>query len=198
MVDVLALVREINLDVIHRMQLPPQYGQQLAPDASKILGKETAQILKKKNTEECQHFVASLEVADALQAHKMMSQLHDAAVVWTRKHLESEENSADARTLGRLGLLMGATPTPNVAAQRGAANAQRIALALRKAWPKAPQTALEVSKIKSNLDVGLAAMEALSRVLEGRAATILAHLKNIVKVGHVPLPLPLSQHPDLV
>ena len=46
-------------------------------------------------------------------------------------------------------------------ARRGAANAQRLALALRQQWPNAPQTELEVEKIRKNLDVGLATMEAL-------------------------------------
>ena len=93
-----------------------------------------------------------------------MSQLQDAALVWLRKHLESTKHDQDhrhhaAQRFGRLGSLM--TGAPNKAAERGAANAQRVALALRKKWPKAPQTTLEVAKIKSNLDVGLAAMEAL-------------------------------------
>ena len=39
----------------------------------------------------------------------------------------------------------------------------------------------------TDMDVGLAAMEALSRVLEGRAATMLTHLENIARVGEVPL-----------
>ena len=102
----------------------------------------------------------------------MMSQLHDAAVVWTRKHTESTEHSGEHHRkagFGRLGALIGGSP--NLAAQRGAANALHIALALRRQWPKAPQTSLEVSKIQTNLDVGLAAMEALSRVLEGRAVS---------------------------
>jgi len=44
------------------------------------------------------------------------------------------------------------------------------ARALRDLWPKAPQTGQETAKIKGNLDVGLAALEAFSRVLEGEVS----------------------------
>ena len=46
--------------------------------------------------------------------------------------------------------------------------------------------------------MGLAAMEALSRVLEGRAATMLAHLQNLVEVGAVQLPPLLAQQLELL
>jgi hypothetical protein len=54
-------------DVIHRMQVPDSYGARLPGDAAKILGKEMAQLLKKKEARDCDAFFASLEVADALQ-----------------------------------------------------------------------------------------------------------------------------------
>jgi hypothetical protein len=120
--------------------------------------------------------------------HARQSQLQHAALVWQRK-----ADSAGAMNMSNLRprLLRGSDKD---GARRGAANAQRVALALRRKWPKAPQTALEVEKIRCNMDVGLAAMEALSRVLEGRAATMLTHLKNIARVGEVPLDSQWSQH----
>jgi hypothetical protein len=49
------------------MQVPDSYGARLPGDAAKILGKEMAQMLKKKEASDCDAFFASLEVADALQ-----------------------------------------------------------------------------------------------------------------------------------
>ena len=188
------MVRSINNDIVRRMIVPDSYCQKLPSDASKILGKEMAKMLKKKDgSEHFDHFLNSLRVGDALQAQKMMSQLQDAALVWMRKfELTEQQECEKPKAFGFFG------GVPNVSAKRGAATAERIALALRERWPKAPQTELEIAKIQGNLDVGLAAMEALSRVLEGRAATMLAHLKNLVENGAVQLPPLLAQQLELL
>ena len=193
-VEALKMVRSINNDIVRRMIVPDSYCQKLPSDASKILGKEMAKMLKKKDgSEHFDHFLNSLRVGDALQAQKMMSQLQDAALVWMRKFELTEQHECEKpKAFGFFG------GVPNVSAKRGAATAERIALALRERWPKAPQTELEIAKIQGNLDVGLAAMEALSRVLEGRAATMLAHLKNLVENGAVQLPPLLAQQLELL
>lgn len=170
-VETLEDVRGINADVIERMEVPDAYAAALPADATKILGKETAQVLKRLEPAERQRFFKELPVADALQAHKMIGQLQDAAMVWERKFVASSQRDvAEPSRFGRLGSLMGATP--NEGARRGAEAARGGARALRDLWPKAPQTGQESAKIKGNLDVGLAALEAFSRVLEGKISVV--------------------------
>jgi len=60
---------------------------------------------------------------------------------------------------------------------------------IREARPGLGQTQLETSKLASNRDVGLAVLEALSRVLESRVA-LMAQIIEAVLVRVSPTPTP--------
>ena len=66
-----------------------------------------------------------------------------------------------------------------------AASARTMIAAVRSAMPDLGQTPLETAKLASNRDVGAAVLEALSRVLESRVATMARMIEEVLAVGTV-------------
>lgn len=64
-----------------------------------------------------------------------------------------------------------------------AASARTMIAAVRSALPDLGQTPLETAKLASNRDVGSAVLEALSRVLESRVATMARMIDEVLAVG---------------
>ena len=145
--------RTLNQQALAGMRVPESHCAELPRTAREVLGRDTARLLKRDGPVDAARFIAACGITSALTAADLMSKLQDAALVWERK------------------------------GGGGTANALQLAAAIRARWPKAPQTRLEVRKISENSDVGLAAIESLSRVIEGRASLILQRLHDIAQAG---------------
>ncbi|XP_010535169.1 PREDICTED: rop guanine nucleotide exchange factor 11 isoform X1 [Tarenaya hassleriana] len=63
--------------------------------------------------------------------------------------------------------------------------AETILLLLKQAFPGISQSALEISKIQFNKDVGLAILESYSRVLESLAQTVLSRIEDVLKADQI-------------
>jgi len=146
-------VRDLNQRVLVAMPVPEEYLAALPKNAKEVLTRETARVLKNDAKIDVRRFISACAITSALTASDLMSKLQDAALVWEQKGPGS--------------------------AATGASNARLIASQMRSRFPEAPQTRLETRKIGANGDVGLAAIEALSRVLEGRASLINQRLMDI-------------------
>ena len=94
---------------------------------------------------------------DKIAVLEVLAAVEKAALLWTRAGKASDVHKA--------------------------VRAREMIAAVRSSMPGLGQTPLETSKLASNRDVGLAVLEALSRVLESRVALMAQMIEEVLEVG---------------
>ena len=150
-----ATARDINSAVLSGIEVPASFRASLPANAKPVLGGDLHREMLHSRSCDIQAFVARHGVTPE-NVCAVLSKLEKANIIWRNK------NTSDVK----------------------AVNAQLYVSQLRQAFPGAGQTELEKAKIGANKDVGCAVLEAYSRCLESRAASILSRIEDVIKADN--------------
>ncbi|MED6204805.1 Rop guanine nucleotide exchange factor 12 [Stylosanthes scabra] len=167
--QVLKAAMAINAQVITEMEVPESYIDSLPKNGRSSLGES---IYKSITVE---HFDPDqlLSTMDLSSEHKILdikNRIEASIVIWKRKmhQKDGKPSWSSAVSLEKRELFE--------------ERAETILLLLKQRFPGIPQSALEISKIQFNRDVGQAVLESYSRILESLAFTVLSRIDDVLHV----------------
>ncbi|GAB4838589.1 Rop guanine nucleotide exchange factor 1 [Ancistrocladus abbreviatus] len=176
--QILKAAMAINGSVLAEMEIPSSYLESLPKNGKDCLGEIiyryiTAEQFAPEYLLDCldlssEHY--TLEVANSIEA---------SVHVWRQKDQKrhgSHSKSKRASWGGKVKGLVTDQEKNQVLAQR----AETLLRSLKLRFPELPQTALDMSKIQYNKDVGQAILESYSRVMEGLAFNIMARIDDLL------------------
>lgn len=170
MKGVFKVCHEINVDVVKSMPVPTSFVEGLPKHARSLISKDLKEGLTTWGMFKVSDFMKDRGIWNREAAKDITSSLEKVALIWEAK---TSQKSFISRTFD----IRGERFHQAVTAFRRCQNAIRD---LRRDWPTMTHTDLDMAKIQSNGDIGLAGLEAYSRALESRAARLLTRIKELL------------------
>ncbi|KAK6946499.1 PRONE domain, partial [Dillenia turbinata] len=178
--QILKAAMAINSSVLAEMEIPRAFIEALPKSGKACLGDIiyryiTADRFSPESLLNCLDLSTehhTLEIANRIEA---------AIHVWKQKDLKRHPDHKKSRRQswgGKVKGLVADTEKNQFLAQR----AETLLQSLRHRFPGLPQTALDMSKIQYNKDVGQAILESYSRVMESLAFNIIARIDDLLYV----------------
>ncbi|CAM8923468.1 unnamed protein product [Rhodiola kirilowii] len=168
--QVLKAAMDINGQIVSEMELPESYIESLPKNGRSSLGDS----LYKNITDEYFDPEKFLSAVDLSTEHKVLdlkNRIEASVVIWKRKM-----NNKDYKSHWT-GM------PPAVSAEKREMfeeRAETILAILKQRFTGLPQSALEISKIEHNKDVGHAILESYSRTIEGLAHTVMSRIEGVL------------------
>ncbi|KAL2336528.1 hypothetical protein Fmac_010974 [Flemingia macrophylla] len=179
--QILKAAMAINSITLAEMDVPESYLESLPKNARVSLGDVIHRYITSDHfSPEC--LLACLDLSSEHQAIEIANRAEASMYIW-RKKTNSKPASVSARSSSRSSWemvkdLMVDADKRDLFAER----AESLLLSLKQRFPGLPQTALDMSKIQYNKDVGKAILESYSRVLESLAFNMVARIDDVLYV----------------
>ncbi|KAH1199147.1 Rop guanine nucleotide exchange factor 7 [Glycine max] len=179
--QILKAAMAINSITLEEMDIPESYLESLPKNARVSLGDVIYRYITSDHfSPEC--LLACLDLSSEHQAIEIANRAEASMYIW-RKRTNSKPASISARSSSRTSWemvkdLMVDADKRDLFAER----AESLLLSLKQRFPGLPQTALDMSKIQYNKDVGKAILESYSRVLESLAFNLVARIDDVLYV----------------
>ncbi|KAJ8452063.1 hypothetical protein Cgig2_016644 [Carnegiea gigantea] len=176
--QVLKAAMAINAQVLHEMEIPEGYIESLPKNGRVILG----DAIYKSITDEYfdpEQFLSTMDLSSEHKILDLKDRIEASIVIWMRKMTNKDAKSpwGLAVSLEKRELFED--------------RAETILLILKQRFPGISQSALDISKIQFNRDVGHAILESYSRILESLAHTVLSRIEDVLYADS------LAQNPSL-
>ncbi|XP_061366888.1 rop guanine nucleotide exchange factor 7-like [Gastrolobium bilobum] len=187
--QILKAAMAINSITLAEMDIPESYLESLQKNARVSLGDVIYRYITSDHfSPEC--LLACLDLSSEHQAIEIANRAEASMYIW-RKKTNSKPSSISARSSSRSSWemvkdMMVDGDKRELLAER----AESLLLSLKHRFPGLPQTALDMSKIQYNKDVGKAILESYSRVLESLAFNMVARIDDVLYVDD------LTKHSD--
>lgn len=170
--QVLKAAMAINAQVLSEMEIPDSYIESLPKNGRASLGDS----IYKNITVEFFDPEQFLSAMDLMSEHKILdlkNRIEASIIIWKRKmtHKDGKSSWGSAVSLEKRELFE--------------ERAETILLLLKQRFPGLPQSALDISKIQYNRDVGQAILESYSRVLESLAFTVMSRVEDVLHADYV-------------
>nr|ACN31269.1 unknown [Zea mays] len=168
--QVLKAAMAINADVIAEMEIPEEYIESLPKNGRSILGDSMYKII----TDDVFDPNELLQSVDLSTEHKIVDlkdRIEASVVIWHRK-------ISNKLSWGPAGVSLEKR-------EEFEERAQTALLILKHRFPGIPQSALDISKIQYNTDVGYAILESYSRTLESLAFAVLSRIEDVLHADAV-------------
>ncbi|CAH1449013.1 unnamed protein product [Lactuca virosa] len=165
--QVLKASMAINAEVLGEMEIPENYIETLPKNARDSLGDVTYKSLTVEFFDPGQ-FLASVDLSSEHKILDLKNKMEASVVIWKRKMHQKESRSswgASAKMERR---------------ELFEERAETILILIKQRFPGLPQSSLDICKIESNRDVGLAVLESYSRVLESLANTVMNRIEDVL------------------
>ncbi|RRT65460.1 hypothetical protein B296_00022781 [Ensete ventricosum] len=169
--QVLKAAMAINANVLMEMEIPEDYIESLPKNGRSSLG----ETLYKNITDEdfdAETFLASVDLSTEHKILDLKNRIEASVVIWKRKM-----NNKDAKSS------WGSAISSAVSMEKREQfedRAETILLILKHRFPGIPQSALDISKIQYNKDVGYSILESYSRILESLAFTVMSRIEDVL------------------
>ncbi|KAG5037692.1 Rop guanine nucleotide exchange factor 7 [Glycine soja] len=179
--QILKAAMAINSITLAEMDIPESYLESLPKNARVSLGDVIYRYITSDHfSPEC--LLACLDLSSEHQAIEIANRAEASMYIW-RKRTNSKPASISARSSSRTSWemvkdLMVDADKRDLFAER----AESLLLSLKQRFPGLPQTALDMSKIQYNKDIGKAILESYSRVLESLAFNMVARIDDVLYV----------------
>ncbi|XP_027348869.1 rop guanine nucleotide exchange factor 7-like [Abrus precatorius] len=179
--QILKAAMAINSITLAEMDIPESYLESLPKNARVSLGDVIYRYITSDHfSPEC--LLACLDLSSEHQAIEIANRAEASMYIW-RKKTNSKPVSVSARSSSRSSWemvkdLMVDADKRELLAER----AESLLLSLKQRFPGLPQTALDMSKIQYNKDVGKAILESYSRVLESLAFNMVSRIDDVLYV----------------
>ncbi|KAJ8427113.1 hypothetical protein Cgig2_030275 [Carnegiea gigantea] len=181
--QILKAAMAINSCVIAEMEIPCAYLETLPKNGKDCLG----EIIYRFITAEQFSPDCLLDCLDLSSEHHILevaNRIEAAVHVWRQKDYKRHASHSRSKRSSWGGKVKGLV-ADNDKNQVLAIRAEILLRSLRIRFPILPQTALEMSKIQYNKDVGQAILESYSRVMESLAFNIMARIDDVLFVDDV-------------
>ncbi|KAI8016933.1 Rop guanine nucleotide exchange factor 9 [Camellia lanceoleosa] len=164
--QVLKAAMAINAQVITEMAIPDNYIDSLPKNGRASLGDSIYRSITVDYFDPG-HFLSMMDLSGA------------SVVIWKRKMNAKDGKSAWASAVS--------LEKRELFEER----AQTVLLIIKHQFPGIPQSALDISKIQYNRDIGQAVLESYSRILESLAFTVMSRIEDVLHADS------LAQNPSL-
>ncbi|KAK7389553.1 hypothetical protein VNO78_24697 [Psophocarpus tetragonolobus] len=165
--QVLKAAMAINAQTLSEMEIPESYIESLPKNGRSSLG----DLIYRSITDEFFDPDQLLSAMDMSSEHKIVDlkdRIEASIVIWRRKMNQKDSKSAWSSAVSM--------EKRELFEER----AETILLLLKHRFPGIPQSALDISKIQFNRDVGQAVLESYSRILESLAFTVLSRIEDVL------------------
>nr|XP_043627917.1 rho guanine nucleotide exchange factor 8-like [Erigeron canadensis] len=165
--QVLKASMAINAEVLAEMEIPDSYIDNLPKNSRDTLGEVAYKSITVEFFDPGQ-FLASTDLSSEHKILDIKNKIEASMIIWKRKMLQKESRASwnSSAKMERRELFE--------------ERAETILLLLKQRFPGLPQSLLDISKIESNRDVGLAVLESYSRVLESLANTVMNRIEDVL------------------
>uniref|UniRef100_A0A2P2LH96 PRONE domain-containing protein n=1 Tax=Rhizophora mucronata TaxID=61149 RepID=A0A2P2LH96_RHIMU len=178
--QILKAAMAINSSVLAEMEIPTAYLDTLPKSGKSCLGDIIYRyITGEQFSPEC--LLDCLDLSTEHHSLEIANRVEAAIHVWGQKDQKKHQNKAKVKHSpwgGKVKGLIADAEKKNLLAQR----AETLLQSLRLRFPGLPQTALDMSKIQYNKDVGQSILESYSRVMESLAFNIMARIDDVLYV----------------
>ncbi|KAE9584614.1 putative PRONE domain-containing protein [Lupinus albus] len=169
--QVLKAAMAINAQTLSEMEIPESYIESLPKNGRASLG----DLIYRSITDEYFDPDQLLCTMDLSSEHKILdlkNKIEASIVIWRRKMNQKDSKSAwgSAVSMEKRELFE--------------ERAETILHLLKHRFPGIPQSALDISKIQFNMDVGQAVLESYSRILESLAYTVLSRIEDVLNADY--------------
>ncbi|KAG8069359.1 hypothetical protein GUJ93_ZPchr0005g14634 [Zizania palustris] len=165
--QVLKAAMAINANVLMEMNVPETYIESLPKNGKSTLGDSMYKIITDDHFDP-EELLGSLDLSAEHNTVDLKNRIEASVVIWQRKMTQKE---------GKLSWGHGVKFEKR---ERFEARAENVLLLLKHRFPGIAQSALDISKIQYNRDVGLAILESYSRSLESLAFTVMSRIEDVV------------------
>ncbi|PON88424.1 PRONE domain containing protein [Trema orientale] len=170
--QVLKAAMAINAQTLSEMEIPDNYIESLPKNGRASLGDSIYRSITVEFFDPDQ-FLSTLDLSSEHKILDLKNRIEASIVIWKRKMNQKDGKSAwgSAVSLEKRELFE--------------ERAETILLLLKQRFPGIPQSALDISKIQYNRDVGQAVLESYSRILESLAFTVMSRIEDVLYADYV-------------
>ncbi|CAA7402744.1 unnamed protein product [Spirodela intermedia] len=165
--QVLKAAMAINAQILSEMEIPEAYVESLPKNGRASLGDSIYRGITLDSFDP-EQFFSTVDMSTEHLVLDLKNRIEASIVIWKRKMTNKDGRSSwgSAVSLERRELFE--------------ERAQTILLMLKHRFPGIPQSALDISKIQYNMDVGQAVLESYSRILESLAFTVMSRIEDVL------------------
>ncbi|BAF18219.1 rop guanine nucleotide exchange factor 9 [Oryza sativa Japonica Group] len=165
--QVLKAAMAINANVLMEMDVPEAYIESLPKNGKSTLGDSMYKIITEDhfNPEE---LLGTVDMSAEYNIIDLKNRIEASVVIWQRKMVHKE---------GKLSWGHGVKFEKR---EKFEARAENVLLLIKHRFPGIAQSALDISKIQYNRDIGLAILESYSRTLESLAFTVMSRIEDVL------------------
>ncbi|CAK9324632.1 unnamed protein product [Citrullus colocynthis] len=170
--QVLKAAMAINAQVLSEMEIPENYIESLPKNGRESLGDSIYRNITVEFFDPDQ-FLSTMDLSSEHKILDLKDRIEASIVIWKRKMNQKDGKSAwgSAVSLEKRELFE--------------ERAETILLILKHRFPGTPQSALDISKIQYNRDVGQAVLESYSRILESLAFTVMSRIEDVLYADYI-------------
>ncbi|XP_042374627.1 rho guanine nucleotide exchange factor 8-like [Zingiber officinale] len=166
--QVLKAAMAINAQVLMEMDIPEAYIESLPRNGRASLGDAIYRSIT-DDFFDPEHFLQSMDTSTEHKVLDLKNRIEASIVIWKRKM----HNNKDGKSAWGSAVSLEKR-------EQFEERAETILHLIKQKFPGIPQSALDISKIQYNKDVGQSILESYSRILESLAYTIMSRIEDIL------------------
>ncbi|XP_039066222.1 rho guanine nucleotide exchange factor 8-like [Hibiscus syriacus] len=165
--QVLKAAMAINAEVLSEMEVPESYIDSLPRNGRSSLGDSIYKGITVEYFDPSQ-FLATMDLSTEHKVLDLKNRIEASIIIWMRKlhHKDGRSSWGSGVSLEKRELFE--------------ERAETILIMLKQRFPGLPQSALDISKIQYNRDVGHAILESYSRILESLAFNVMSRIEDVL------------------
>ncbi|XP_045804730.1 rop guanine nucleotide exchange factor 12-like [Trifolium pratense] len=169
--QVLKAAMAINAQILSEMEIPENYIESLPKNGRASLGDAAYRCITVEFFDPDQ-FLSTVDLSSEHKILDLKNRIEASIIIWKRKMNQKDSKSGwgSAVSLEKRELFE--------------ERAETILILLKHRFPGIPQSALDISKIQFNRDVGHAVLESYSRILESLAFTVLSRIDDVLQADY--------------
>ncbi|CAI9267507.1 unnamed protein product [Lactuca saligna] len=175
--QVLKAAMAMNSHTLTEMEIPESYIDGLPKNGRASLGDTIYKNITVDHFDP-DHFLSAMDLSSEHKILDLKNRIEASVVIWRRKMTNKD---------GKSGWGSGVSIEKR---EQFEDRAETILLILKHRYPGIPQSALDVSKIENNRDVGHAVLESYSRILESLAHKVMSRIEDVMHADN------LAQNPS--
>ncbi|KAI3802698.1 hypothetical protein L1987_30839 [Smallanthus sonchifolius] len=170
--QVLKAAMAMNAHILTEMEIPESYIEALPKNGRASLGDTVYKNITVDHFDPDQ-FLSAMDLSSEKKILDLKNRIEASVVIWRRKMTNKD---------GKSGWGSGVSMEKR---EQFEDRAETILLILKHRYPGIPQSALDVSKIENNQDVGHAVLESYSRILESLAHKVMSRIEDVMHADNL-------------
>ncbi|WVZ99590.1 hypothetical protein U9M48_044860 [Paspalum notatum var. saurae] len=165
--QVLKAAMAINANILMEMEVPETYIESLPKNGKSSLGDSMYKLITDDYFDP-EELLSSVDLSDEHNIVDLKNRVEASVVIWQKKMTQKDSKLSWGHNISH--------------EKRGKfeGRAENILLLIKHRFPGIAQSALDISKIQCNKDVGLAILESYSRALESLAFTVTSRIEDVL------------------